>query len=67
MIGVGAIAMRAMGKLPDLIVSSYMNLSLGVVCVILVYSIGDDLSAWNNFDWIDWVLNISLSVSVLVS
>ena len=59
--------MRAMGKLPELIISSYMNLSLGFVCLILCYSMGGDLSAWNQFDWIDWSLNIGLAFSVLIS
>lgn len=66
-IAVGNIAMRKMRKMPELVVSSYMNVTLGIVspCVVLIS--GDNLSLWKSFGWFDWLMTCGLSVFVLFS
>ena len=66
-IAVGNIAMRSMRKMPELVVSSYMNITLGVLSTAIVFISGDDLKAWNAFDWFDWLMVGGLSTFVLFS
>ena len=66
-IAVGNIAMRKMRKMPELVVSSYINVTLGILSLCIVYISGDDLSPWKKFNWFDWLMTCGLSVFVLFS
>lgn len=67
LIATGTIAMRKMRKMHESVVSSYMNLTLGMTCAVAMWIQGENLSICNGFNVPDWVYTVSLSFTVLCS
>ena len=53
-ISAGNLAMRAMRKLHDNVVSAYMAISLFLVFLPICLLSGDDLTLWTEFSFVDW-------------
>ena len=66
-ISAGNLAMRAMRKLNDNVVSAYMALSLFVVFLPICLLSGDNLGLWFDFSLVDWVCLIGISAGTIVS
>jgi drug/metabolite transporter (DMT)-like permease len=66
-IATGELAMRRMKKMPDTVVSLYMNLALFFVSYLVISFNGDDFTTWKKFDFWDWLLMFSLSCTTLIS
>mmetsp|Transcript_84308 Transcript_84308/g.116494 ORF Transcript_84308/g.116494 Transcript_84308/m.116494 type:complete len:102 (-) Transcript_84308:195-500(-) len=59
--------MRKMRKMHESVVSSYMNLTLGITCAIAMFIQGENLTICNGFSTSDWIFTVSLSCTVLCS
>ncbi len=66
-ISAGNLAMRAMRKLNDNVVSAYMALSLFVVFLPICIISGENLGLWFEFSFVDWVCLIGISAGTIVS
>ena len=66
-ISAGNLAMRAMRKLHDNVVSAYMALSLFVVFLPICLLSGDNLSLWMEFSIIDWLCLIGISAGTILA
>ena len=66
-IGFGIIAMRQMRKMHESTLSCYMNMSLAVIMVTLVFTTGSDFSILKDFSYFDWVFTVFMSLSVVIS
>mmetsp|Transcript_11555 Transcript_11555/g.14567 ORF Transcript_11555/g.14567 Transcript_11555/m.14567 type:complete len:157 (+) Transcript_11555:769-1239(+) len=60
-IGIGIISMRKMKKMHESVVTSYMNLMLLVVMIVVVYATGSDLTPWRGFGWLGWLCLVALA------
>jgi drug/metabolite transporter (DMT)-like permease len=63
----GTVAMRAMRKLNDNVVSAYMALLLFVVFLPISLISGENLGLWFSFSIVDWVCIIGISAGTIVS
>lgn len=63
----GELAMRLMKKMPDALVSLYMNLTLAITMYLAITINGGNFNTWRSFDSLDWILMLSLSVTTLAS
>jgi hypothetical protein len=66
-ISTGELAMRSMKKMPETIVSLYVNLTLGITMVLIIKMTGGTFDAWDSWVLTDWFAMISLSCTVLIS
>ena len=66
-IAMGVIAMRQMRKMHESVLSCYMNLSLGLIMVTIVYASGSDLSVIKDFGKAEWTATILMSLAVVIS
>ena len=66
-ISAGNLAMRAMRKLHDNVVSAYMALSLFVVFLPICLLSGDNLTLWLNFSIVDWICLIGISAGTILA
>jgi drug/metabolite transporter (DMT)-like permease len=66
-ISAGNLAMRAMRKLHDNVVSAYMAISLFVVFMPICLLSGDNLGLWFDFTLIDWVCLIGISAGTILA
>lgn len=62
-IGCGVIAMRQMRKMHESVITSYMNLMLLAIMLVLVYATGSDLTPWKSFGWVEWLMLAGLALS----
>ena len=67
LVAYGTILMRQMKKLDENVVSSYMNFWSIPVMIGLCYATGSDLSAWKDFDGLQWFCLFALSVTVILA
>ena len=56
-----------MKKLNENVVSCYMNGFSIPIMIGLCYATGNDLSAWKDFDGLEWFCIFALSVTVILS
>ena len=54
-IGAGVVAMRQMRKMHEAVMTTYMNLMLLVVMLVIVFASGSDLTPWQHFGWVEWL------------
>jgi hypothetical protein len=66
-IAAGNISMRAMRKLHDNVVSTYMALSIFVVFLPICLVSGDNLALWFNFSILDWICLLGISIGTILS
>jgi hypothetical protein len=66
-ISTGELAMRSMKKMPETIVSLYVNLTLGITMVLIIKMTGGTFDAWDSWVLTDWFAMIALSCTVLIS
>ena len=59
--------MRQMKKLDENVVSCYMNFWSIPFMIGLCYATGSDLSAWKDFEGLQWFCVVGLSVTVIMS
>ena len=59
--------MRAMRKLHDNVVSTYMALSIFVVFLPICLVSGDNLALWFNFSILDWICLLGISIGTILS
>ena len=64
--GFGA-GLTELGKLNENVVSCYMNGFSIPIMIGLCYATGGDLSAWRDFEGLEWFCIFALSVTVLMS
>jgi len=62
-IAAGVIAMRKMRKMHESVITTYMNLMLLTIMLVIVYASGSNLTPWYSFTWLDWVALVGLSTS----
>ena len=55
--------MRQMRKMHEAVLTTYMNLMLLVIMLIVVYATGQDLSLWSGFGMLEWGCIFALSTS----
>ena len=67
LISTGELAMRSMRKMPEAVVSLYMNFTLGITMYFAIKLSGGHFDTWGSFDLLDWLAIISLSTTVLLS
>ena len=67
LVALGTVMMRKMKKLNENVVSCYMNACSIPVMIALCYVTGSDLSAWRDFEALEWFCIFALSVTVLMS
>ena len=63
----GTVMMRKMRKLDENVVSCYMNSLAIPVMIGINYASGGDLSAWKDFDGLEWFCIVALSMTVIGS
>ena len=63
----GSIMMRQMKNLDENVVSCYMNSTGIFVMMGLCYATGGNLTAWKDFEAIEWICIVALSISVILS
>lgn len=63
LIAMGIIAMRNMRKMHESVVTTYMNSTLLVVMLIVVFASGSDLSPWSQFSWLHWGFLVLLALA----
>ena len=59
--------MRTMRKMPETIVSLYMNFTLGIMMFLTIWMSSNNFSTWFSFKLKDWLALLGLSSSVLCS
>ena len=67
LVAYGTVMMRQMRKLDENVVSCYMNGFAIPVMIGLAYATGGDLSAWKDFEGLEWFCIVALSASVIGS
>ena len=67
LMALGQVMTRKMRKLNENVVSCYMNALAIPVMIGLCYATGGDMSAWCDFDAMQWVCIVVLSVTVIIS
>lgn len=67
LVAYGSVMMRQMRKLDENVVSCYMNSVAIPVMIGLCYATGGDLSAWKDFQALQWFSIVALSVTVIAS
>ena len=53
----GQVAMRRMGKFNDSVISWYLQWSVGISSIIVMFAFGSSFSIYGEFDWFSWVLS----------
>ena len=66
-IAMGVIAMRQMRKMHESVISCYMNLSLGIIMMIIVFASGSNLNIIHSFGKVEWIVTVLMSLSVVIS
>ena len=66
-IAMGVIAMRQMRKMHESVISCYMNLSLGIIMMIIVFGSGSNLNIIHSFGKVEWIVTVLMSLSVVIS
>lgn len=66
-IAAGNLAMRAMRKLNDNVVSAYMATSLFVVFLPICLLSHENLGLWFNFSFVDWICLLGISIGTIFS
>ena len=59
--------MRSMRKMHYLVVASYLNFSLWIVSIIMLYVKGEEFYSWADFDLMSWVLVLVISLAVMTA
>ena len=59
---IGSVMMRKMRKLDENVVACYLNGFGSPVFVTICYISGGDLSAWRDFEAIEWICVVSLAI-----
>ena len=67
LISTGELAMRTMRKMPEAIVSLYMNFTLGALMFLVIWMTSNNFSTWFSFEFKDWLALLGLSTCVLLS
>jgi len=67
LVAYGSVMMRQMRKLNENVVSCYMNGVAIPVMISLCYATGGDLSAWRDYDALEWICIVALSITVIAS
>ena len=63
----GQVMTRAMRKLNENVVACYMNATAIPVFIGLCYATGGDLTAWRDFECLQWICIFAISLSVIAS
>ena len=66
-IAYGNVMMRKMRSLDENVVTCYMNSTAIPVFMGLCYATGGDLSAWREFEALEWIYIVALSFTVILS
>lgn len=61
------LAMRAMKKLPDTVVSSYMQLSMAIIFTALVYIRNENFYFFSDFTANDWLIVVIGALVTIMS
>ena len=67
MIAGGELAMRIMKKMPDSVVSFYMNLTLAITMLIAIKLNDGNFGTFLQFGYLDWFLMLTLSITTIAS
>jgi uncharacterized membrane protein len=63
----GTIMMRQMKSLDENVVSCYMNSTAIPVMMGICYATGGNLTAWKDFEVVEWFCIVALSITVILS
>ena len=55
--------MRKMRKMHESTVTTYVNLTLLVTMLIVIFASGSDLSPWRQFSWLHWGFLVLLALA----